>query len=134
MNTLRIPQAVAGTARRRLTPWVALAALALSACAATPPAPTAQMAVSAAAIDQAASAGAAELAPAELRAAREKLDRARLAMNARDHTQALMLAEQAQADAQLAVTRTRAAKAEKAATSLQEDRRILREEIKRNER
>lgn len=134
MKTLLIPQAVAQATRRGLTPWLALAALALSACAASPPAPTAQMAVSAAAIDQAASAGAAELAPAELSAAREKLDRARMAMNNQNNTQALILAEQAQADAQLAVTRSRTAKAEKAAASLQEDRRILREEIKRNER
>lgn len=114
--------------------WIASAALLLAACASGPPPPHAQLAVSAAAIDQAVSAGAAELAPAELALARGKLDRARVAMNARDHTEALMLAEQAQADAQLAVTRTRAAKADRAAAALQEDRRILREEIRRNQR
>jgi len=115
-------------------PWFASAVLALSACASGPPAPTEQMAVSAAAIDQAVSAGATELAPAELSAARMKLDRARVAMDAKDNAQALILAEQAQVDAQLAVTRTRKAKADKAAAALEEDRRVLREEIRRNTR
>lgn len=104
----------------------------LAGCASGPPAPTEQMAVSAAAIDQAVSAGAPEFAPAELRAAREKMDRARVAMEARDNVQARILAEQAQADAQLAVTKARSAKAQKAAAAVEEDRRILREEIRRN--
>lgn len=115
-----------------LTPWFAGLALALTACASGPPAPTEQMAVSAAAIEQAVSAGAPELAPRELGTARDKLARAKVAMNASDNTQALILAEQAQADAQLAVTKARTAKAEKAAAALAEDRRVLREEMQRN--
>lgn len=134
MNTLLPSKPVGLIPRLGLPTWIAGTALAMAACASNLPAPTAQIAVSAAAIDQAISAGAAELAPAELRLAREKLDRARVAMNNRDNTQALILAEQAQADAQLAVTRTRTVKAEKAAASLQEGRRVLREEIHRNER
>ncbi|GAB3490744.1 hypothetical protein GCM10027399_08110 [Curvibacter fontanus] len=134
MNLFLTPKPTTPKPWPGLTLWMAGAVLLLAACASGPPPPTAQMAVAAAAIDQAVSAGAAELAPAELGAAREKLDRARVAMSAHDHSQALMLSEQAQADAQLAVTRTRAAKAEKAAAALQEDHRILREEIRRNQR
>lgn len=134
MKILLNHRPVCPTPRPGLILWIAGTALAMAACASRPPAPTEQLAVSAAAIDQATSAGAAELAPVELRIARDKLDRAHVAMNNRDHTQALILAEQAQADAQLAVTRTRTVKAEKAAASLQEDRRILREEINRNAR
>lgn len=115
-----------------LTPWLAGLALALTACASGPPAPTEQMAVSAAAIEQAVSAGAPELAPRELGTARDKLARAKVAMDANDNAQALILAEQAQADAQLAVTKARTAKAEKAAAALAEDRRVLREEMQRN--
>ncbi|MFN4352245.1 MAG: DUF4398 domain-containing protein [Hylemonella sp.] len=115
-----------------LTPWLAGLALALTACASGPPAPTEQMAVSAAAIEQAVSAGAPELAPRELGTARDKLARAKVAMDADDNTLALRLAEQAQADAQLAVTKARTAKAEKAAAALAEDRRVLREEMQRN--
>lgn len=134
MKLLLTPQSTPRKPWPGLTLWVASTVLLLAACASAPPPPNAQLAVAAAAIDQAVSAGAAELAPAELGMAREKLDRARVAMNARDHAQALMLAEQSQADAQLAVTRTRGAKAEKAAAALREDRRILREEIQRQHR
>jgi hypothetical protein len=127
---MRVPTARA--AHRGLLLWVAGAALALAACASSPPAPTEQIAASSAAIDQAMSAGAPELAPMELSAAREKLARARVAMSGGDNAQALILAEQAQIDAQLALTKARTAKAEKAASSLAEDRRVLREEMQRN--
>lgn len=75
--------------------------------------------------------GAPELAPAEMRSARDKMDRANAAMSAKDYELARLLAEQAQADAQLAVTRARSAKAQKAAAAVQEDSRVLREEIER---
>lgn len=134
MKTLLMPQRSPRAAHRTLWPWLATTALVLAACASGPPAPTAQLSVSAAAIDQAVSAGATELAPTELSAARDKLDRAYVAMNSSNNVRALILAEQAQVDAQLAVARTRSAKAEKAASSHQQDRRVLREEIKRSER
>ncbi len=134
MKTLLLPSPRAQAARRALPTLFSIAALTLAACASGPPPPIAQMTVSASAIDQAVSSGATELAPSDLDAAREKLDRARVAMNAHDNRQALILAEQSQADAQLAMARARSAKTEKAAASLQEDRRILREEIRRNER
>lgn len=118
--------------RPGLALWLAGAALVLVACASGPPVPTEQLAVSAAAIDQAVSAGAAELAPAELAAARDKLARAKDAVRADENLQARMLAEQSQADAQLAVTKARSTKAEKAAAALSEDRRVLREEMQRN--
>lgn len=135
MTTFLIPLRETQVTTRILKPGVVVAALAMVACVSGPPTPTAQLAVSAATIDQAVSAGANELAPAELSAARDKLERARAAAQERNNVQALMLAEQAQADAQLAVTRAHASKAEKAAASVQEDQRILREEInKRNQR
>jgi hypothetical protein len=89
------------------------------------------MAVSTAAVAQAVSAGATELAPIEMRAARDKLDRAQVCMASKDYAQALILAEQAQVDAQLAVTKARSSKAQTAAAALKEDSRILREEINR---
>jgi hypothetical protein len=104
----------------------------LSACTSPLPAPTEQMAVSTAAVAQAVSAGATELAPIEMRAARDKLDRAQVCMAAKDYAQALILAEQAQVDAQLAVTKARSSKAQSAASALREDSRILRDEINRS--
>lgn len=104
----------------------------LTACATPEQAPTEQLAVSRATIDQAVSAGASEFSPVQLNSARGKIDRANVAMGAQEYGQARVLAEQAQVDAQLAITRTRSSKAQRAASALQEDRRVLRDEIDRN--
>jgi hypothetical protein len=104
--------------------------LALGACASTP-APTAELAVSAAAVDRASGAGAATGAPDELKAAQDKLARANAAMAVRDFEHARTLAHEAQVDAQLADAKTQSAKARKAADQLQEDSRVLREELDR---
>ena len=113
--------------------WLAGATILLTACAATtnPQASTEQIAVSNATLTQAVSAGAPELAPAEMRSARAKMDRANTAIGAKDFDQARVLAEQAQVDAQLALSKARSAKAQKAAAAVQEDSRVLREEIER---
>lgn len=132
MKTFFNLKAGLGTPRRYLPALVASTSVFLAACAASPPAPTEQIAVSKATVAQASSAGASELAPAELQTAREKLDRASVAMGSKDYEQARILAEQAQVDAQLAVTKARSVKAQKAAVAVQEDSRVLREEINRN--
>jgi Domain of unknown function (DUF4398) len=103
----------------------------LVACATASPESTAQMAVSTAALNHAISAGSPEFAPAETTSARDKLARARVAMEARDHEPAMKLAKEAQVDALLAESITHAAKAQKAADELRESRRVLREEIDR---
>ena len=108
-----------------------LAAAMMAGCASAPPAPTEDLAVAKAAVANAADAGGAEFAPAEMRSARDKMDRANLAMGAKDYDLARSLAEQAQVDAQLATTKARSAKAQKAALAVQEDSRVLREELDR---
>jgi uncharacterized lipoprotein YmbA len=109
---------------------LASATVLLAACASTPP-PNAQVAVSAAAVNHAAGAGAPELAPVEMRLARDKLQRANVAMTTKDYGQALALAQEAQVDAQLAEAKAHSAKARKAAEEVREDGRVLREEIER---
>ena len=109
---------------------LAAAVMAMAGCASVP-APTEQLAVSKAAVANAVGAGGTGFAPAEMRTAQEKLDRANQAMAAKDYERARWLAEQAQVDAQLAVTKARSAKAQKAAYALQEDNRVLREELDR---
>lgn len=106
------------------------AALLLAACASTP-APTEQMALSRAAVSNATSAGGNEFAPLQLKSAIDKMDAAERAMTAKDYVRARQLAEQAQVDAQLAEATARSAQAQKAADALQEDSRILRQEIDR---
>jgi hypothetical protein len=61
-----------------------------------------------------------------------KMAGAEQAMAAEDYVLARQLAEQAQVDAQLAAATARSAKAQKAANALQEDNRVLRQEIDRN--
>jgi hypothetical protein len=114
----------------RVMSGVGLAAAVMAGCASVP-APTEQLAVSKAAVANAVDAGGPEFAPVEMRAAQEKLDRAGQAMAAKDYNSARSLAEQAQVDAQLAGSKARSAKAQKAALAVQDDRRALREELDR---
>ena len=93
---------------------------------------TADVAVSKAAVDNAAGAGGAEFAPAEMNSAREKLALANKAMEAKDYKLAADLANQAQADAKLAQGKANSAKAQAAANALQDNIRVLREELDRN--
>ena len=108
------------------------AVFALAACTSPQKAPaTADVAVSKNAVENAVSAGAAELAPAEINAARDKMVRANAALAARDYTLARDLATQAQADAKLAQSKASSAKANAAADALNNDLRVLREEVER---
>lgn len=108
----------------------ATAVMLIASCASTP-APTEQMAVSKAAVNSASSAGGNEFAPLQLKSAMEKMDSAEQAMAKKDYLRARQLAEQAQVDARLAEATARASKARKAADTLQEDSRVLRQELDR---
>jgi len=120
-------------------PWcralsgIGFAAAVMAGCASVP-APTEQVAVAKAAVANAAGAGGPEFASVEMRTAQEKLDGANQAMAAQDYERALWLADQAQVDAQLAVARAHSARAQQTANALQEDSRVLREELNRKNR
>jgi hypothetical protein len=92
---------------------------------------TASVAVSTAAVDNAAGAGGAEFAPVEMNSARQKMAMANKAMTDKNYKLAQDLATQAQADAKLAQGKANSAKAKAAADALQEDVRVLREELDR---
>ena len=102
----------------------------ISACA-TPPPPLELIAVSKAAVNDANVAGANELAPIQYKSAMDKMGAAEVAMAQKDYPLAQQLAEQAQVDAKLATAMARGAKAKKSADALQEDSRILTQEINR---
>lgn len=89
------------------------------------------VAVSKAAVDNASGAGSAEFAPVEMNSAREKMALANKAMAAKDYKLANDLATQAQADAKLAQAKADSAKAQTVSNALQEDIRVLREELDR---
>jgi Domain of unknown function (DUF4398) len=118
LRCLRAPALLAG------------ACVLLTACASTPP-PTAQVAVSTAAVANAVSAGGPELAPMEMKSARDKLDRANVAMLAKNYDSALSLAQEAQVDAGVAQAKAQSVKARKAAEAVREDSRALTEELDR---
>ncbi len=104
----------------------------LCACSSMETPATADVAVSRVAVENAVSAGGPEFAPVEMNSAREKLAQANKAMLAKDYKLAVGLAAQAQADARLAQAKAGSAKAQTAANALQDDIRVLREELDRN--
>ena len=109
----------------------AAGALALAGCSSMKTPATAEVASSRTAVEAAVSTGAPELAPVEMAAARDKMLRANQALAAKDYHTAQDLALQAQADARLAQSKARSAKATEAANRLQDDIRVLREELER---
>ena len=105
--------------------------LALAAGCASTPAPTEQMAVSKSAISNAVAAGGAEYAAVEMKSAQNKMDRANRAMAKEDYDVARSLAVEAQNDARLAEKMAQSGKAQKAASVMQDDARVLQEELNR---
>jgi hypothetical protein len=114
-----------------VSPLAAVLLLAIAGCSSMKTPATADVAVSKAAVDNAVSAGGAEFAPVEMNAAREKMRLANAAMAAKDYPLAMELANQAQVDAKLAQSKASSAKAQAAADALQEDIRVMREELNR---
>lgn len=107
------------------------ALLVIAGCSSMKTPATASVAVSKAAVENASGAGGAEFAPVEMNSAREKMALANKAMEAKDYKRANDLATQAQADAKLAQSKASSAKAQTAADALQDDIRVLREELDR---
>lgn len=103
----------------------------LSACS-TQPRPDAALAASSASLEAAQAAGANDLAPLALQQAQAKLARARLLAQAGQHRDAIRLAEQAQADAQLARAQAASERSRRAAEEVQASLRSLREELNRS--
>jgi hypothetical protein len=119
-----------GFDKMTLAALAAAAMVVAAGCASVPP-PTDQVAVATAAVAHADMAGAPALAPAEMRVAQDKLVRVNVAMAAKDHRQALWLAQETQLDAELAELKAQSAKAAGAAEAVTQDDRALRDELTR---
>lgn len=110
-----------------------VAVILMAGCATSLETPaTSKVAVSSAAIDNAVAAGGPEYAPIEMGLAREKMAKARKAMADKEYQEAMDLAAEAEVDAKLAQSKANSSKAQKSADALQEDIRVLREEMQRN--
>jgi len=108
----------------------ALAILTLAGCASTGDMPREQMAVAKAAVDRAAGPAGAD-APVEVSQARDKLERANAAVARKDYDEARRLAEEAEADANLAEAKSHSVRSNRALGEVREGIRQLREEISR---
>jgi hypothetical protein len=117
------------------TPWLAVLGgsllLLMVGCTSLKTPATANVAVSKAAVENAAAAGGVQFAPLEMTLAREKMARANAAMADKNYKLAAELATAAQADAKLAQGKADSAKAKAAADALDDDIRVLREELNR---
>jgi hypothetical protein len=102
----------------------------LGACASKKP-PTEELTTSRAALQTAADAGAIDLAPAEMQAAEDKADRARSAAVAGDFNGAQRLAEESQADAELAAIKAQTARTRKVTQLVQDTTRQLQDDTGR---
>ena len=125
MNWDRVPRVT-----RHVIAGAALA-LGCAACASTP-VPNEKIAVAKASLQRAEQSGAPELAPVEMAAARDKLSRAEKAAADRNGDSAAQLADQANADAQLAEATAQQKHSAKAAAELDASLQALRNESQRN--
>lgn len=102
----------------------------VAACSSKPPVEPA-LAASGASLEAARAAGADDLAAVELQQARNKLERARAFAQAGDARSAIRLAEQADADAQLARAQAASERSRRSVDEVQANLRALREELNR---
>lgn len=119
-------------------PWLKMAALLgsivilVSGCSSTP-IPEAEIAGARAALVGAENQGATPYAAVEMDRARSKLRRAEQALRQKDYHEAKRLADEAQADAELAQALTGKAQAEQAVKEMEISIEVLREEIMRSQ-
>jgi len=109
----------------------AVIALSAAGCATTP-IPNEKIAVARSSVQRAEQAGAPELAPVEMAAARDKLTRAEKAAAEHEALPATQLAEQANADAQLAEASAQEQRSHKAAVEFDANLQALRQETLRS--
>jgi cytosine/adenosine deaminase-related metal-dependent hydrolase len=120
-----------GKTNLRAAGFCAALGIGLAGCATTP-IPNEQIAVAKAAVQHAEQAGAPEFAPVQMEAARDKLARAEKAAADHDGLPATHLAEQANADAQLAEATAQEQRSHKAAAQLDASLQALRQESQHN--
>lgn len=121
--------------RRSFTPYLATLAvtsLFLAGCSSPPKAPDQELQAAELAIATAEQARVADYASPELGEAREKLTAARTAVAKEEMTTAARLAEKSRADAELAIAKAAAAKAQDINDELGKSANTLEQELKRN--
>ena len=116
-------------AKRTTTSLAASSLLMVLAGCAGVPVPTEQVELTRNAVSRAVTADATQYAPAEMKAAQDKLYAVERALGERNLVAARTLAEQAEADANLAERKARAAKAQQQLRSAQQGIEVLKQEM-----
>ncbi len=111
---------------------ISAALLLISACAAAPVAPTGQLQAAENAIKAAEQARVADYAAPELAEARNKLNAANASVQLKEMDMARRLAEQAQVDAELALARSQASKAQVVNYQMLKGTQSLKQEMQRS--
>ena len=106
-----------------------LVSLALVACSSAAPKPDDAMVRAKTAVDQATTAGSAQYAAMDMNNAQTKLQSANEAETKGDYKQARYMAEDAEADAELALAKTQAAKAAEAAKQVRQGNQALQDQV-----
>ncbi|MFJ2485598.1 DUF4398 domain-containing protein [Pseudomonas sp. NPDC087639] len=116
------------SSRARLSVSVLVVAAALSACASAP-IPEQQISLSKDAVNRAVSADATQYAPLEMKAAQDKMFLMERALGETNYPQAKVLAEQIEADANLAERKSRAVKWQKQLSDARSGIQVLKQEM-----
>ena len=117
------------TSRAAVAAALFIAVTALSACSSQGPKPDDALVRAKSAVDQAATAGSAQYAAVDLNNAVTKLQGANEAETKGNYKQARYLAEESQSDAELALAKTQAAKADEGAKQVQKGNQALQNQV-----
>jgi Tfp pilus assembly major pilin PilA len=116
------------SSRARVSACLLIMAGVMSACAGVP-IPQQQITLSRDAVNRAVSADATQYAPLEMKAAQDKMFLMERALGEKDYPQARLLAEQIEADANLAERKARAVKWQKQLTDARSGIQVLKQEM-----
>ncbi|MFJ4247044.1 DUF4398 domain-containing protein [Pseudomonas sp. NPDC089741] len=116
------------SSRARQSACLLIMAGALSACASAP-IPEQQISLSKDAVNRAVAAEATQYAPLEMKAAQDKMFQMERALGEKNYPQAKVLAEQIEADANLAERKSRAVKWQKQLTDARSGIQVLKQEM-----
>jgi hypothetical protein len=128
---MNLPSQSARVSRRRLRIAVPAVLLGIAGCASTPPIPAASLQAAQQSIANAERVEAGTHAAAELSVARAKISAAQSAVNAEEMLAAGRLADEARAEAELAVAKTSLAKANAVNADMERSNTALVEEMQR---
>ncbi|WP_084005393.1 DUF4398 domain-containing protein [Gilvimarinus polysaccharolyticus] len=112
---------------------ILMTVFALTACANNAPVPNILLSQAEAGVEQARSLNAEKHAPLALRDAKQNLDKANAAIAKKDNAKASQWLERSVADSDLAIAKSHAKKSERAADQVEENLRVLEQEVKNNQ-